>query len=242
MGFYEHIKRQFKTIADNHGFAGEAISVSALRPLYGGAAERGGAGRQNFQCHKARGDIIEATFQGARGQAFTDRPGDYKGHLRDVLSLNLSNSFERAVFIASLNAVMRHIGYVSTTIHCTDGEQEACAAELREFIKKCYGRPRIALVGFQPAMAAGLARSFQIKIVDFDVENIGKKVVGVIICGPDRAGEVIDCCDLTLVTGSTVVDGTIERFLKIKPVIFYGVTIASVAEMCGYARFCPCSH
>lgn len=242
MGFYDCIKRRFAAMVSNYDFESEPISVFPLKSSLGRVEGGRAAGGQNLQCYNGRGDIIEATFQGAGGQAFTDMPGRYSGCLHDVLSLNLSNSFERAVFVASMNAVMRHIGYVSNTIHCTGKEQEACAEELCEFMQKCYGRPRIALIGFQPTMAAGLAGLFQLQIVDFDIENIGKEAFGVAILGPEKADDAIRCSDLAFVTGSTVVDGTIERFIRGKSVIFYGVTIASVAEMCGYARFCPCSH
>jgi len=46
-----------------------------------------------------------------------------------------------------------------------------------------------------------------------------------------------------LVTGSIVVNGTIENILKVrKPLIFFGTTAAGTAKLMGWERFCPCSY
>ena len=44
-----------------------------------------------------------------------------------------------------------------------------------------------------------------------------------------------------LVTGMTVVNGTIEPILKVAgaKAVFYGISIAGVAQMLGLERFCP---
>ncbi len=49
------------------------------------------------------------------------------------------------------------------------------------------------------------------------------------------------CCNLTLVTGTTVVNGTIEPILKIEggKAVFYGISIAGVARLLGLERFSP---
>jgi len=48
-------------------------------------------------------------------------------------------------------------------------------------------------------------------------------------------------CDLALVTGTTVVNGTIEPILEMaqEKAIFYGISIAGVARLLGLERFCP---
>ena len=53
-----------------------------------------------------------------------------------------------------------------------------------------------------------------------------------------KLADAIDWADLLLVTGTTIVNGTIEPFLTDKPVLFYGTTIAGAAEMMGWKRFC----
>ncbi|RLG29411.1 hypothetical protein DRO03_07330 [Methanosarcinales archaeon] len=44
-----------------------------------------------------------------------------------------------------------------------------------------------------------------------------------------------------LVTGTTVVNGTLEPILEItqEKAVFYGISIAGVAELLGLERFCP---
>lgn len=65
---------------------------------------------------------MQATLHGAPGQAYTDMPGNYTGTLAEVLALPLVNNFQRAAFIASLNAVLRYLGLVNKTVHCRDKE------------------------------------------------------------------------------------------------------------------------
>jgi uncharacterized protein (DUF4213/DUF364 family) len=52
---------------------------------------------------------------------------------------------------------------------------------------------------------------------------------------------VLEWCDLALVTGTTVVNGTLEPILEMAQgkAVFYGIGIAGVAQMFGIARFCP---
>jgi len=64
----------------------------------------------DYPLMKGRERLMEAVFKGARGQAFTDMFGDFGGSLEDIANMDLKNNFKRAVFIATLNAVMRHAG------------------------------------------------------------------------------------------------------------------------------------
>ena len=52
------------------------------------------------------------------------------------------------------------------------------------------------------------------------------------------------CCGdaiQSLVTGTTVVNGMLEAMLEVAgaKVVFYGISIAGVAELLGLMRFCP---
>jgi len=51
----------------------------------------------------------------------------------------------------------------------------------------------------------------------------------------------VRCCDLTLVTGTAVVNGTIEPILEMVEAkgVFYEIRIAGVARLPGLERFCP---
>ena len=69
-------------------------------------------------------------------------------------------------------------------------------------------------------------------------DNIGKEKFGVRIYDPSHTEENLDWCDIAVVTGTTVVNNTIDQFRISKPVVFYGVTITGVAKLLGLNHFC----
>ena len=186
--------------------------------------------------------MMQAEFKGALGQAFTDMYGNFNGKLSDIISMDLTNNFRRAIFISSLNAVLRYLGLTSATIHCKDNEPVECSKELVQYIENKFGNPKIAIAGLQPRMVQALAPRFRIRVTDLDNNNIGTEKFGVVIGSPDDTDTNLEWCDLALVTGTTVVNNTIDQFLTDKPVIFYGVTISGTAKLLGLKQFCHCGH
>jgi len=195
---------------------------------------------QDFPIQKGKEKLMQATFKDAGGQAFTDRYGDYEGTLEQVLDLPLENNHQRAVFVASLNAVLRHLGRIEGTIHCRDEEPVQCGKALIPYLKGSYSGARIAQVGFQPRMVENLSTVHPLRVLDMDPDNIGKSKFGVTIESADHTIDAVTWADLLLVTGTTLVNGTIKPVLGSKPVIFYGTTIAGAAHLMGWERFCPC--
>lgn len=241
MDFYNDLKMKFGEIIDERAISGEAIKIISARTLTVKEAI-GEPERNDYPLMRGKEFMVEASFRGARGQAFTDMPGNYEGSLGEVLSSDLADNFQRAVFVASLNAVMRYGDLISETVHCRDAEPGLCAQQLVAYVKGFYQNPKIALIGYQPAMADSLSKAFPLRIVDMDEDNIGKERAGVIVDTPAATPEVISWCDVILSTGSTVVNGTMGGFLNEKPVIFYGVTVAGIAALCGFKRYCPFGH
>ena len=184
--------------------------------------------------------MMQAEFRNTCGQAYTDMYGNYSGKLIDIANMELKNNFRRAIFISSLNATMRYLGLIDKTMHCKDNEPRECSTKLVEYVMKKYGHPKIAMVGLQPRMVESLAKSFDIKVTDMDYANINSEKFGVIIQSPEKTKEHLDWCDLIVVTGSTIVNDTINDFLINKPVIFYGVTISGAAKVLGLENFCYC--
>jgi len=219
---------------------GETITVISARPLSPQEAI-GKPDRTDFPILKGKEVMVEAAFRGARAHAFTDMPGNFRGTLEDLCNLGLDTNFERAVFIAGFNAVLRHFGHVSKTVHCRDKDPKTCAEQLPAFIEEHFGRPRIAFIGYQPAMIEVLSGSFPLRVVDLDNDNIGAGRFSLVIEGPEATGDVLAWGDIIMATGSTCVNGTIGRFLEQKPVVFYGVTVAGPAWLHGYRRYCPCA-
>ena len=197
---------------------------------------------EDFPLQKGKERLMEAEFHGARGQAFTDRFGDFEGTVAEVLSTRLENNYRRAVFVATLNAMLRGLDLAEKTIHCRDKEPALCAGELALYLEERHPGARIAQIGFQPRMIDAVSRRFPFKAIDLDPENIGTRPFGVTIEGPEATEDAIQWADVLLVTGSTLVNGTIGSFLTQKPVIFYGTTIAGAAFLMGWERFCGCGH
>jgi len=199
--------------------------------------------RQDYPLLKGKEKLLQAEFKGALGQAFTDSPGTFQGTLNELLAQPITNNFEKASFIAVLNAVMRYLGLAEGTIHCKDEEPIECAEKLVTYLKENHGKPKIAMIGLQPAILEACGKEFPIRVVDMDRDNIGHEKCGVMVEDAEtKTEELLEWCELVLATGSTVANGTIINFLGLeKPTVFFGTTIAGAAPILGVTRFCECS-
>jgi hypothetical protein len=233
---YDTLKKQALELCRRENLLQEHITVKA-RTLTTQEAI-GNPEDQDFPLQKGNERLMQAEFRGAKGQAFTDRFGDFEGTLADIFGMPLENNFRRAVFVASLNAVMRSLGRIKGTVHCRDEEPKTCAEALVRHIKERYGSVKITQAGFQPRMIQALAPEFPLRVLDLDPENIGTEKFGITVEGPDKTAEAAAWADLLLVTGTVLANGTIDMFLTGKPVIFYGTTIAGAAALMGWDRFC----
>jgi hypothetical protein len=234
---YQTIREKFIKLIKENGLEGEEVIVRAatLSP----EQAIGNPEDKDYPIVKGVERLMQAEFRGGKGQAFTDRYGNFSGRLADIAAMELNNNFRRAVFISSLNAVMRQLGMTDHTVHCKDNQPRECSLELVKYIEANYGQPRIAMVGFQPRMVEALAGKFELRVTDMDQENIGREKFGVSIDDPAQTGQNLDWCDIALVTGTTVVNGTISQLGITRPVVFYGVTISGAARLAGLNRFCP---
>jgi hypothetical protein len=234
---HEIIRKEFIKLIKENGLEGDEGTIRAATLSTEQAI--GNPEDKDYPIVKGEERLMQAEFRGSRGQAFTDMYGNFSGRLVDIAAMDLKNNFRRAIFIASLNAVMRHLGLINQTIHCKDNQPRECGQELVKYIEKNYGRPRIAMVGFQPRMVEALAKKFELRVTDMDKDNIGREKFGVKIDDPSRAKENLDWCDIAVVTGTTIVNDTIDQFRTNKPVVFYGITISGVAKLAGLNSFCP---
>lgn len=234
---YDRLKQGFCELIEQRGWEGESLRVlfRALSPeeAIGHPTDR------DYPIIKGRERMMEADFRGAKGQAFTDTPGDFSGTLTEVVNMDLKNNYERAVFLAGLNAVMRHAGEANGTVHCRDDEPPLCARQLADYMSERYGRPRIAMIGLQPRMVQALVGRFDLRVTDLDEDHIGIEKFGVLIGGPERTLENLRWCDVALVTGSTLANATAMNLLTDKPTVYFGVTVAGPAALLGFERFCP---
>jgi len=84
----------------------------------------------DFVIKKGKEYVIEATFDKARGQAFTGIACQWNGTLEELLSLELSEIKNRGIFVASMNAVLRSLGLAIGTNHCRDEDPTNCGSEI----------------------------------------------------------------------------------------------------------------
>ena len=207
--------------------------------------------RQDFPLLQGKEVMIEAEFRGSYGQAFTDKPSDFSGSLNDVLELSLDKSDNRAIFIATLNAVTAYLGLVGETRHCRDEEPEECAAEIAQYILDNTGKIKVGLIGLQPAILENLVLAFgrdNVRCTDLNPDNVGSVKYGAQIWdGKTDTGKLIKWCELLLVTSSTIVNGTFDEIREQaaaqgKRMIIFGVTGAGVAALTGLERVCFRAH
>ncbi len=237
---YEQLKRRVFDLWKEEGLLSERISIRA-RALSTQEAI-GNPEHQDFPIQKGKEKLMQATFMDAGGQAFTDMYGDYEGTLEQVLHLPMENNHQRAVFVASLNAVLRHLGRIEGSIHCRDEEPVECGKVLVPYLKDRYSGAKIAHVGFQPRMVENLGAMHPLRVLDMDPDNIGTQKFGVTIESADHTEDAVNWADLILATGTVLANGSVAPLLGKKPIIFYGTTIAGAAHLMGWERFCPCSH
>ncbi|MCW0883442.1 DUF364 domain-containing protein [Clostridioides difficile] len=204
----------------------------------------GNTKRKDFPIIVGKEIMLEADFKGAKGQAFTSTPSTFEGSLKDILSLDLhDNPHDRSLFIASLNAVMKYLDKTDRTIHCKNNEPEICAKKFPEFIKMEFGNPKVAIIGYQPAIIDNIKDFFETRVLDLNPEFVDTIQYNVKIEDGIRDYEdVISWADLVICTGSTLCNNSIINFLSLnKPVYYYGTTIAGASNILGLKRLCFCS-
>ncbi len=234
--FYSELIKRFREIVETNNLLDEEIVITGRALSVKEAI--GNPKRQDFPIVKGKEKLMQAEFKGYKGQAFTDMAGNFKGTLKEVLNNPLESNFDRAVLVASMNAICCYLGLIGKTIHCHDDQPEQCARELVEFIKEGFGNPRVALIGYQPAMLEKIAGSFSLRVVDLDPDNIGKIKSEVQVEGYEATNEILEWCDVIVATGSTIVNSTITDYCKHTPALFFGTTGAAACHIMGLQRFC----
>jgi len=243
--FYAQLKETFTTLVRENFLLGEKISISAR--ILKNEEAIGNPTRQDYPLLKGKEFLMEACFRECRGQAFTDAPCEKISTLADIVALPLENTEQRALFIASLNAVMRYLKPELATVHCRNDEPEECAGEI---IRQLQQQPvaKVGLVGLQPAILEQLATTFgaeNVFCVDRDEQQRGSSKFGVPITWGDEkeTAKLFEQSDLVLATGSTVVNGSLPGLLTLASdnavsLFFFGTSIAGTAELMNLKRYC----
>jgi uncharacterized protein (DUF4213/DUF364 family) len=245
----KELKEKLEAIATGQRLGDEAVQVNIGTLSVKQAI--GSPKRQDFPILQGKEVMIEAQFRGSCGQAFTDKPNDFKGTLNDVLTLPLDTNDNRAIFIATLNAVTAHLKMVTGTRHCHDEEPEECAREIAQTILTNYGRVKLGMIGLQPAILENLAITMgkdSVRCTDLNPDNTGSTKYGIEIRdGRTETEKLIKWCDLVLATSSTIINNTFDEIRERttregKRLIIFGVTGAGAAALAGLERLCYKGH
>jgi Fe2+ or Zn2+ uptake regulation protein/uncharacterized protein (DUF4213/DUF364 family) len=242
----ERTRSRFRELVEKGGFLETDVSVLA-KPLTPEEAI-GTPGRRDFPIIIGKERILEATFLGSKGQAFTDSAREFTGTVGQVLEMELTSNQNRAIYVATLNAVLGHLGLVQATVHCKDEDPEKCGAEIARHILERYGRVTVGIIGLNPAIADHIVQVFgvdRVHLSDLYTGNIGRERFGVDVWdGGERTEELIEKSDVILMTGTTLQNDTFDDIQRLiekhgKTGLVYGVTAAGVCALTGIERICP---
>lgn len=204
--------------------------------------------RRDYPIIEGKERVVEATVLHSKGQAFTDDPGEFTGTVQEIFDLDLSSNRHRAIVIAAMNALLGYRGLVEGTVHCRNEDPEKCSKEIASHILEKFGRVTVGLIGLNPAMLEALANTFgaeRVRATDLNRKNIGTVKYGVEIGdGRERTEDMVRSSDILLITGTTLVNGTLDGILELvarygKNYLLYGTTISGVARLRGLDRICP---
>ncbi len=236
---YAVLKNHFQRLLQEHHLHSEDISITtkALTP----EESIGQPKRRDFPLLTGKEVMMEANFRGSLGQAFTLSRAIFNGTLQEVSELDLTDNYNKAIFISSLNALMKYLGLIDRTVHCRNEEPEECACLLAQELESIAPNKKIVMIGYQPAIFEALTKKhMSLRLLELNPDLIGQTKHGVTI--ESGLADFADCVrwgDLFLVTGSTLANGSIVNFLNLQqPVYFYGNTIAGTAKLLDLKRFC----
>ncbi|MEW6355123.1 MAG: DUF364 domain-containing protein [Planctomycetota bacterium] len=242
----EQARQKLKELVSEHDLEREDVLLE-VKPLDRNQAI-GDTARPDLPLVTGEENLIEAHIMGSRGQAFTDSRAHFRGSLRSVLSLPLDTNYQRSILLATLNAACAHFKLVGAVVHCVEDNPDKCGREMADSLLRAHGKTTVGLVGYNPAIAEHLSAALgpdHVKIADLRPRHIGQTRFGAEIWDANtRSGELVDCVDTVLLTGTTLVWNTADDVIircqeRNKPHYFFGVTAAAVSHLCGINRLCP---
>lgn len=237
---FDLIIQKFTELPEVKEILDEQIEISAktLTP----EEAIGNTERKDYPILTGKDVMLEATFKGAAGQAFTSAPADFSGTLADIIQLDYEkDDYAAGLLIAAINAVMGSLGLCDRRVHCKNEGPKNCGIEIGKYVKSVYGNVKTLVVGYQPSIIENLVSSIEeVRALDLDPNNVGQERCGITIeHGVDDMEDAIAWAELVLCTGSTVCNGTLVDYMNLdKPTYFFGTSLAGVAELLGLKRLC----
>ena len=191
-------------------------------------------GLENRDYALIRGPEILLTCKvlGYYGQAFTVAPKSYQGKLSDLFKMDLSSIYNRGLFYAVLNAILRKIGIIDRSCHYIGNESEKCGKLLANYIVEKYGlNTRILHIGYHPGHIHELYKVFRdsLLITDLRHDIVWMFKNGRMIYDGMNNNVYIGYVDVVLATGSSIINDTFwnivsNSFIKNVDIIMYGIS------------------
>lgn len=236
MPFYTSLKLRFSALCHDNHLDDSYVSVK-VDPTYHEKSGTALTGRTR----------LEGSFLGHHGMSYSFNPFQFEGTVKELLSMDLEEAADRAVFVAALNAVCGYIHPDIRTVHCSEEGSFVCTEKLVQQLRDTgYGCP--GLIGFQPSFLKALSSDYgnsNIACVDHDdIDEAVRRSADVDLLDEMHLQQLIAWSDVLVVTGATLVSGTLPHILEWaelsgKPVLFYGTSIAGAAYLMDLPRFCP---
>jgi hypothetical protein len=243
--FYTNLQKLFAELIAKHNLADQAVEINAR--ILSNEEAIGNPNRDDYPLLKGKEFLMEARCMDMVGQAYTDAPSCLTTNLAQISHTALDTTEQRALFISTLNAVVRAIEPQLKTIHCHNDEPERCAEQMMNAIAILKPQ-KIGLVGLQPAILEALVKRWgaqAVQCLDRDNSMRGTSKYGVPILWGDSAETqaVFSASDLILATGSTIVNGSLPGLLELAeqthtPIYFYGTSIAGAAKILHLNHLC----
>jgi uncharacterized protein (DUF4213/DUF364 family) len=122
---------------------------------------------------------------------------------------------------------------------------------MAQYLLEKYGRVKIGMIGYQPAILENLVKVFgaeNVRCTDLNPKNTGTRKHGAEIWdGRTDTEKLVDWCDIVLATSSTIVNNTYDGIKELadaggKRLIVFGVTGAGLTALLGLERLCFQPH
>lgn len=230
----QKLQIEIQALAEERGWLDDELNVECTALSTEEAI--GSPTEQDYPIQRGKETMLQVAFRGHYGQAFSREVITRRSYaLNKVLALPLEADWQRAVLIASANAIFAAAGRVDRTIHCKNQEPAECAGFLDEITRN----EKVALFGHQPRFLEKLTELGEVRCVDIDPDLIGTRPCGVTIEPAENTQDVIDWGDRLLVTGSATVNDTFGIFLDTgKPLHVFGTTGAAMSSVLNLQRYC----
>ena len=183
-GMLRDVRQRLQESLRFHLEAAQSPAVLDIRVLSPKEALGDPEGREQFPLARGKEHLLEATFEGSIGQAFTPQPSAWSGTVVDWLRLDPEDPKDQPLVLAGLNALARHLQLVEgSTRHCRNEGPARCAPGLRAAPSGTSRRDWLPAAGGlaarHPQRGRASPGAARVRVLDLQPDNVGRMVAGV---------------------------------------------------------------